>query len=79
MSSVPTSPRAVMRIIEGIAAMCLGAAGNVIWVDETDAAAFSDGERLYLPRPLGFHEEEYALLLALALREVARICWLIRP
>jgi hypothetical protein len=73
MSSVPTSPRAVMRIIEGIAAMCLGAAGNVIWVDETDAAAFSDGERLYLPRPLGFHEEEYALLLALALREVARI------
>ena len=73
MSTLPTSPRAVMRIIEGITALCLGSAENLVWVDETDAAGFSDGEYLYLPRPLGFHEEEYGLLLALALREVARI------
>jgi uncharacterized protein YegL len=78
MSAVPTSPRVVMRIIEGITALCLGSAENLVWVDEIDAAAFSDGEHLYLPRPLGFHEEEYGLLLALALREVARI-WHSKP
>lgn len=73
MSAMPTSARAVMRIIEGITALCLGSAENLIWVDATDAAAFGDGEHLYLPRPLGLHEEEYGLLLALALREIARI------
>jgi uncharacterized protein YegL len=73
MSAVPTSAPAVTRIIEGITAMCLGSADNVIWIEETDAAAFSDGEHLYLPTPLGIDEDEYGLLLALALREVARI------
>ncbi len=53
--------------------MCLGSSDCVIWLDENDAAAFSDDEAIYLPRPTGEHAQEYELLLALALREIAKL------
>jgi cobaltochelatase CobT len=67
-----------MRAIEGITALCLGSAGRVLWMDHTDAAAFGDGERIYLSRPTGQHEQEYELLVALALREIAKL-WYTDP
>lgn len=53
-------------------ALCLGSAKHVVWVDQTDAAAFSEGTHLFLPRPTGVQGEQ-DLLMALAMREVARI------
>ncbi|MDO8279825.1 MAG: VWA domain-containing protein [Burkholderiaceae bacterium] len=67
------SGKDVARAIEGVTALCLGSADKLVWVDHADAAAFADGERMYLPRPTGLHAQEYELLLALALREVAKL------
>ena len=63
----------VVRTIEGVIALCLGSAGRVVWVNQTDAAAFNDGDKVYLPAPTGSHPGEYDLLLAIALREVAKV------
>jgi hypothetical protein len=67
------SAKDVARAIEGVTALCLGSADKLVWVDHADASAFTDGERMYLPKPTGQHAEEYELLLALALREVAKL------
>ncbi|MDO9100078.1 MAG: VWA domain-containing protein [Caldisericota bacterium] len=67
------SNKDIARAIEGVTALCLGSADRLVWVDQADAAAFTDGQRMYLPRPTGQHAEEYELLLALALREVAKL------
>jgi hypothetical protein len=67
--------RRVVRTIEGVVALCLGSSARVIWVDQSDAAAFSDGDKLFLPRPTGLHPQEYELLLAVALREVAKVTY----
>lgn len=67
------SGKDIARAIEGVTALCLGSADKLVWVDHADAAAFTDGERMYLPRPTGQHAQEYELLLALALREVAKL------
>lgn len=61
------------RTIEGIVALCLSSADRIVWVDHSDAVAFSDGEHLFLPRPSTQNPHEYELLLALALREVSKI------
>lgn len=63
----------VVRTIEGVIALCLGSAGRVVWVNQIDAAAFNDGDKVYLPAPTGSHPGEYDLLLAIALREVAKV------
>ncbi|GEM_PF-2499056 len=63
----------VARIIEGVIALCLGSAERVVWVDQSDAAAFNDGQRLFLPTPVGGDEREFKLLMAIALREVAKL------
>jgi uncharacterized protein YegL len=63
----------VVRTIEGVVALCLGSSGRVVWVDQSDAAAFNDGDKVYLPAPTGSHPGEYDLLLAIALREVAKV------
>ncbi len=73
MRNEADASKRIVRTIEGIAALCLGSADRVVWVDQADSAAFSDGERLFLPAPSGEHEHEYELLLALALREVSKI------
>ena len=73
MSARPLTPRAVVRTIEGITALCLGSTDCVLWIDQPDAAAFCDDEAIYLPRPTGEHDQEYELLLALALREIAKL------
>jgi hypothetical protein len=73
MSARPLTPRAVVRAIEGITALCLGSSDCVLWIDQPDAAAFCDDEAIYLPQPIGKHEQEYQLLLALALREIAKL------
>ncbi len=73
MSARPLTPRAVVRAIEGITALCLGSSDCVLWIDQADAAAFCDDEAIYLPRPTGEHDQEYELLLALALREIAKL------
>jgi hypothetical protein len=73
MSARPLTPRAVVRAIEGITALCLGSSDCVLWIDQPDAAAFCDDEAIYLPRPIGGHEQEYQLLFALALREIAKL------
>lgn len=72
---VSTDLHRVVRTIEGIVALCLGSSARVIWVDQSDAAAFSDGDKLFLPRPTGLHPQEYELLLAVALREVAKVTY----
>ena len=63
----------IVRTLEGVLALCLGSAESIVWVSQADAAAFSDGGKIYLPKPTGEHPQEYELLLALALREVAKI------
>jgi von Willebrand factor type A domain-containing protein len=70
-----SSPHAkqTAKIIEGVVALCLGSADRVVWVDQADAAAFNDGQRLFLPVPTGQDEREYKLLLAMAFREVAKL------
>lgn len=65
--------REIAKTVEGVTALCLGDSSRLVWVQATDAAAFNDGERMYLPRPTGQHEGEHALLLSLALKEVAKI------
>lgn len=65
--------RQITKVIEGIVQLCLGKAGCVVWVDQADAAAFCDGSSIYLPKPTGEHEEEYPLILAMAMREVAKL------
>lgn len=65
----------IAQTIEGVVALCLGSADRVVWVDQMDAAAFSNGEKLFLPRPTGAHAQEYDLLLAMALREVAKVTY----
>lgn len=62
----------VVRTIEGLVALCLGETARVVWVNQADAAAFTDGDKIYLPAPTGEQPQEYALLLAIALREVAK-------
>jgi hypothetical protein len=73
MSARALTPLAVVRAIEGIVAVCLGSSDCVLWIDQPDAAAFCDDEAIYLPRPTGKHEQEYQLLIALALREIAKL------
>lgn len=63
----------IVKTMEGLVALCLGSSDRVVWVNQADAAAFSDGEKLYLPRPTGEHVGEYDLLLAIAMREVAKL------
>jgi Mg-chelatase subunit ChlD len=65
--------RQIEKVITGVLQLCRAESGGIVWVDQLDAAAFSDGEKIYLPRPTGEHEGEFDLLLALALREVARL------
>ncbi len=62
----------VVRTIEGLVALCLGETARVVWVNQANAAAFTDGDKIYLPAPTGGDPQEYALLLAIALREVAK-------
>ena len=62
----------IVNTIGGVVALCLGSADRIVWVNQADAAAFSDGEKIYLPKPTGEHAQEYDLLLAIALREVAK-------
>lgn len=62
----------IVKTIEGVTALCLGSSDRIVWVNQADAAAFSDGEKIYLPKPTGEHSQEYDLLLAIALREVAK-------
>jgi hypothetical protein len=66
------SAQQIARTIEGVVALCLGSADRLVWVDQADAAAFTDGEKIYLPRPTGEHVQEYDLLLAIAMREVGK-------
>lgn len=70
---VQRSVHQIVRTIEGVIELCLGKAGCVVWVDQADAAAFADGEKVYLPMPDGQHPQEYELLLSLGLREVAKL------
>lgn len=67
------SSQKIVRAIEGVVALCVGSAEAVVWVNQVNAAAFSDGEKIFLPKPTGEHPQEYELLLALALREVAKL------
>lgn len=62
----------IVMMTEGFVALCLGSSDRVVWVNQTDAAAFSDGEKLYLPSPQGL-DGEFELLLGIALREAAKI------
>lgn len=62
----------IVMMTEGFIALCLGSADRVVWIHQTDAAAFSNDEKIYLPRPCGL-EGELELLLGIALREVAKI------
>jgi len=62
----------IVMMTEGFVALCLGSSDRIVWVNQTDAAAFSDGEKLYLPSPQGL-DGEIELLLGIALREVAKI------
>jgi hypothetical protein len=62
----------IVTVIEGFAALCLGSSGGVVWVNQSDAASFSEGAKVYLPQPCGI-EGELELLLAITLREVAKI------
>jgi hypothetical protein len=73
MNARPVTPQAVIRAIEGITALCLGSSDCVVWIDQSDAAAFCDDEAIYLSRPTGRTDQEYELLLALALREIAKL------
>ncbi len=73
MNARPVTPRSVIRAIEGITALCLGSSDCVIWIEQSDAAAFCDDEAIYLPLPTGKNDQEYELLLALALREIAKL------
>jgi hypothetical protein len=73
MNDGKADSRRIVKTIEGITALCLGSTERVVWVDQADAAAFSDDQRVFLPAPSGAHPDEYELLLALALREVAKI------
>lgn len=68
-----SNTRQIVRTIEGVVQLCLGEAGRIHWVSQADAAAFSDGGTIYLPKPLGDHPDEYALILAMALREVSKM------
>lgn len=62
----------IVTLTEGFIALCLGSSDRVVWVNQSDASVFSDGEKIYLPQPSGL-EGELELLLGLALREVAKI------
>lgn len=73
MNQPARSVKEITRAIEGITALCLGSADRLMWVEQTDASAFVDGDRLFLPKPTGCHPQEYELLLALALREVSKL------
>ena len=68
-----SNTRQIVRTIEGVVQLCLGEAGRIHWVSQADAAAFSDGGTIYLPKPQGDHPDEYALILAMALREVSKM------
>lgn len=67
-----TETQRVARVVEGVVALCLGQRGSLVWMPQLDAAAFHDGERIYLPRPATGSEDEFTLLLAIALREIAK-------
>lgn len=67
----PTSPKQLATLVQAFVALCLGSSSRLVWMDQADAAAYSDGEKLYLPAPAG-EEGELELLFGLAMREVAR-------
>ncbi len=61
------------RALEGVVSLCLGEAGRVVWMDRSDAAAFTQGQKVFLPKPQGADPREMDLLLAITLREVAKV------
>jgi hypothetical protein len=63
----------IEKTINGVLQLCLGQVGGIAWVNQIDAAVFTDGKTIYMPRPTGEHDGEFELLLAIALREVARL------
>lgn len=62
----------MISTIHAFVSLCLGTSKQVVWVEDADAAAFSDQDFIYLPKPTGI-EGEFELLLALALREVGKV------
>jgi uncharacterized protein YegL len=62
----------MISTIHAFVSLCLGSSKQVVWVEDADAAAFSDQDFIYLPKPTGI-EGEFELLLALALREVGKV------
>lgn len=62
----------IVTMIEGFIALCLGSSDRIVWVNQTDAAAFSDDGKIFLPQPCGL-DGEFELLLGIALREVAKL------
>lgn len=60
------------RLLSGFIALCLGSSDKLMWIQQPNAAAYSDSGQVFLPEPAGI-EGEQELLLAIAMREVARI------
>jgi len=67
----PNSAHKLKQLIEGFVALCMGSSDCLVWMDQDDAAAFSDAGHVFLPRPQGI-EGERDLLLGIAMREVAK-------
>ena len=62
----------VVKMIEGIVALCLGSSVRVTWLDQVNAAAHSDDDHIYLPNPSGEDAQQYERLLMVTLREVEK-------
>lgn len=61
------------QTLAGFVGLALGSSKLLIWNEANDSMSYGDGERVYLPLPDGRVEGEFDLLLAMAMREVAKI------
>lgn len=61
------------QTLAGFVGLALGSSKLLIWNQADDAMSYGDGQRVYLPLPGGKVEGEFDLLLAMAMREVAKI------
>lgn len=62
----------VVKMIEGIVALCLGTSVRVTWLGQAGATAYSDDDQIYLPNPIGETHQEYESLLVMTMQEVAK-------